>query len=84
MQLVIIDRYEGEYAVLIDVYNHQIYNLVKTALPDSAQIGDYLNLSFDSANQPQLIPAPEQQQAAEQRIAAKLERLRRGDHLVND
>ena len=82
--LVVFDRYEGEYAVLIDQHNHQIYNIAIGYLPTSVQVGDYLDLSFDTANQPQLILDPEQRQAAEQRITAKLERLRRGDHLANN
>lgn len=82
--LVVFDRYEGEYAVLIDQHNHQIYNIVIGYLPASVQVGDYLELSFDTSNQPQLILAPEQRQIVEQRIAAKLARLRRGDHLPNN
>jgi hypothetical protein len=79
MESVIIDRFEGDYAVLMRSDSPLL--VLRTQLPSDVREGDYLKVELQDD---QLIQVEHDEQAtaeARQRIQAKLDRLRRGDHL---
>ena len=78
----VIDRYEGNLAVLILDDTDQPFNVPAELLPPQAKAGDWLEVEIQNE---QLLTAvlndSQTAAAAAQRIADKLTRLRRGDHL---
>ncbi len=79
----VIDRFEGEYAVILVGEMQRPYDIPRHRLPPAAREGDWLRIErIDN----QIITVqldPEATAAARQRILSKLERLRRGEHLTD-
>lgn len=83
MQSVVIDRFEGDYAILFIVGSNDSLSVLRDALPEDVDEGDHLKIEFDGN---QIIQVERDDQATEEallRIQAKLDRLRRGEHLSN-
>lgn len=77
----VIDRFEGSFAVLLVGATQQPLDMPRQQLPPDAQPGDWLQISIEDGAVVAATLDPETTTAARQRIQAKLERLRRGDHL---
>ena len=80
MMKAVIDRFEGDLAVLILGKEDQRLNVPRNLLPPKAKAGDWLQLDL-VGGQPRNIKLDEAEtEAARQRIADKLARLRKGDY----
>lgn len=75
----IVDRFEGSTAVLL--IDDQPFDVPRSVLPKGTREGDFLQVEIDGGQ----IVATERDEAAteaaKKRIAEKLDRLRRGEHL---
>jgi hypothetical protein len=77
-----IDRFEGEWAILLVGDSARPISVPRTSLPTRSREGHWLCIELDDFDH--LIAAaydPAETRKARRRIARKLERLRRGDHL---
>jgi beta-lactamase superfamily II metal-dependent hydrolase len=83
MQSLVIDRFEGEYAVLFIPGSDQSLSVLRDTLPEGVDEGDYLRIEFEDGQIIQVERDEEATEAARRRIQAKRDRLRRGDHLSN-
>ena len=81
MQSAVIDRFEGEYAVLLVAGSNTPINVLRQDLPEDLREGDYLKIELDNGKVIQVEYDRQSTEAARQRIQAKLDRLRRGEHL---
>ncbi|MBV5347940.1 DUF3006 domain-containing protein [bacterium] len=77
----VIDRFEGEFAVLIVGEDEQRVNVLKKLLPKLSKEGSWLQVEIQDGEVVSAAMDKEETANAKQRIAEKLERLRRGDHL---
>ncbi len=77
----VIDRFEGEFAVLIVGEDEQRVNVLKKLLPKLSKEGSWLQIEIQNDEVVSAAMDEEETANAKQRIAEKLERLRRGDHL---
>lgn len=79
----VLDRFEGEWAVLIWVDQQESSELVmrREQLPATAQEGDWLFIRYSGDELISIVSDEEAASAAQERIEAKLARLRRGEHL---
>ena len=79
----VIDRFEGEWAILLWVDQKETSELVirREQLPAAAQEGDWLFVRHSGDDLISIIPDEEATSVAQERIEAKLARLRRGEHL---
>lgn len=84
MQTAVIDRIEGEWAVAFLQGEQQVVNIRLADLPPSIKEGDYLQIEIQAGEVIRVEMAPDARAEAEARIQARLERLRRGDHLRPD
>lgn len=81
MESAVIDRFEGDYAVLTMAGQQGNLDIPRQQLPPGVREGHWLLVEIVDG---QLISAQIDEvttQAARQRIQAKIERLRRGEHL---
>jgi hypothetical protein len=80
-QSAVIDRFEGELAVLLIGPERRVLDLPRAMLPAGAREGSYVTIEL-AGDQLQQIALDEQATAAaRQRVQDKLARLRRGEHL---
>jgi hypothetical protein len=80
MMKAVIDRFEGDYAILIVGENEQRLNVPRKQLPSKAKAGAWLKLDM-VGGQPTNIAIDDQATTqALQRIGDKLAHLRKGDH----
>jgi hypothetical protein len=80
MMKAVIDRFEGDYAILIVGDDEKRLNIPREQLPKGAKEGSWLQLDI-VGNQPRNIILDDQaNETARKRIAEKLNRLRRGDY----
>ncbi|MDN5271834.1 DUF3006 domain-containing protein [Chloroflexus sp. MS-CIW-1] len=77
----VIDRFEGEYAVILVGEAQRPLDVARAALPPTAREGDWLRIQFVDHQVTAIELDPESTAAARRRVQAKLERLRRGEHL---
>lgn len=77
----VIDRIEGEFAVLIVGDDEQHLNVLKKLLPKPSKEGSWLQVEIQNGEVISAVIDEEETANAKQRIADKLARLRRGDHL---
>ncbi len=75
-----IDRFEGEWAVLI-LENGQELTVNRDQLPAAAEEGDWLYVELQDGQLYTVIYDESSTVAAKERIATKIERLKRGEHL---
>lgn len=81
MEQAYIDRFEGDYAVIMVGEEHRPMDVPRHLLPRNAREGQWLRVEIVEG---QLVAAhidTVATEAAQRRIREKLERLRRGDHL---
>lgn len=84
MAKAVVDRFEGDFAVLIAAERSEPLVVPRQDLPEEVREGDHLDIDMrDDAIIAIRIDA-EATAAAQQRIQEKLNRLRRGDHLRDD
>jgi len=81
MMKAVIDRFEGKFAVLIVGEDEQHINVLRKLLPKQAREGSWLQVEIQNREVRSAVIDEEETAKAEQRIAEKLARLRRGDHL---
>jgi hypothetical protein len=81
MMKAVIDRFEGEFAVLIVGEDEQRLNVLKKLLPKLSKEGSWLQVEIQNGEAVSAVMDEEETENAKQRIADKLELLRRGDHL---
>lgn len=84
MEHAVIDRFEGDLAVLLVGAGRQPLDVPRAQLPRQAGPGQWLQIEIADG---QLVRAeldPAATEAAQRRIQDKLARLRRGEHLRED
>jgi hypothetical protein len=74
----VIDRFEGEYAILIVGDDEQRLNIPRNQLPQNAKEGSWLQLDIVGGQPSNIILDEKETERARQRIAEKLARLRKG------
>ena len=77
----VIDRFEGDQAVLLVGDAERQLVVLRRTLPKGAKEGHWLRVEIDGAALLSATIDEEETARARQRIAEKLERLRRGGHL---
>jgi hypothetical protein len=82
MKQAVIDRIEDHIAVLI--VDNKPLNVPLATLPSGAKEGDYLQVEIQEGAVISATIDTAATEAARKRIAEKLERLRRGDHLKKE
>jgi hypothetical protein len=80
MKKAVIDRFEGEYAILIVGEDEQRFNVLQKALPRKAKEGSWLQVEIQNGEVFNITIDEEETERARKRIAEKLERLRHGEH----
>jgi hypothetical protein len=80
-QMAVIDRFEGNTAVLLVGEARRVMNVLRDALPAEAREGMWLKVALEGGMLKQAALDEDATEAARQRIQEKLDRLRRGDHL---
>jgi hypothetical protein len=78
---VVIDRFEGDFAVLIAKEDERRLNVLKKLLPQQSKEGSWLQVDIQNGEVISAEMDEEETANAKQRIANKLALLRRGDHL---
>lgn len=84
MEQAVIDRFEGEVAVLLVGEGRQPLDVPRAQLPRQAGPGQWLRVEIADGQVARAELDPEATEAAQRRIQEKLGRLRRGEHLRND
>lgn len=77
----VIDRFEGELAVLLVGQNARILPVPRRQLPEQAREGDWLKVDLNGDDLTSVTIDEEATARARQRIAEKLSMLRKGGHL---
>jgi hypothetical protein len=80
IQKACIDRFEGKQAVLLVDDKPMVFQ--KTFLPEGSKEGDWLQVEIEEGKLVRAVIDSEETARTAARIAEKLERLRRGDHLT--
>ena len=80
-QQAVIDRFEGEWAVLLVGEEERRLNVPRKNLPRGAQEGHWLQVELEGDQLLSVSIDREATEQARQRVMEKLERLRRGEHL---
>jgi hypothetical protein len=81
MMKAVIDRFEGKFAVLIVGEDEQRMNVPKKRLPRQSREGAWLQVEIQNGEVISAVMDEKETSDVEQRIAEKLARLRKGDHL---
>lgn len=81
MRLAVTDRVESEQAVVIFEGEREPIHIPLAALPEGVREGDYLLIEMQDGEVVRTEIDADGKAEAERRIQAKLERLRRDDHL---
>lgn len=84
MESAVIDRFEGDYAVLFFAGSDTPINVLRRELPEGIREGDHLKIELRGGEVIQVEYDSWATEEARQRIQAKLDRLRRGEHLTDD
>jgi hypothetical protein len=81
MASAVIDRFEGDWAIVMLDGQQEPINFLRSALPRNAREGDHLQIELNDGKVTSVSIDEAAKQSALERIQAKMERLRRGDHL---
>lgn len=84
MMKAVIDRFEGKTAVLLVGQEEQRMDVPRARLPRGSKEGAWLQVKIQGNEVIEAKLDEEETNRAKQRIAEKLEALRRGDHLKKD
>jgi hypothetical protein len=82
MQKAVIDRFEGDWAVVMIEGQAEPVNLLRSNLPSKAREGDHLQIELTNEKLTSVQIDGAAKQDAVERIKGKIDRLRRGDHLT--
>jgi hypothetical protein len=77
----VIDRFEGNTAVLNIGEDERQMEAPRSSLPESCKEGDWLQVELDGGKLVSVESDPDETERAHQRIAEKMTALLRGDHL---
>lgn len=77
----VIDRFEGNTAVLNVGEDERRLEAPRSSLPKSCKEGDWLQVELDGGKLVRVETDPEETEHARQRITKKMASLLRGDHL---
>jgi DNA polymerase III delta prime subunit len=80
MMKAVIDRFEGEYAILIVGDDEQRLNVSRKLLPKEVKEGNWLQVDIVGGEVSNITVDEPETEKARQRIAEKLARLRKGDY----
>lgn len=80
-ETAVIDRFEGNVAVLLVGEDSKPMDVSRRTLPRKAKEGDHLRIELQDGQVVKAEIDTQATEAARQRIQEKLDRLRRGDHL---
>jgi len=76
----VIDRFEGDLAVLILEGSQERLNVARELLPKKSREGSWLQVEMEDGEVRKAVIDEQQTARAKKRIEEKLERLRRGEH----
>lgn len=79
----VIDRFEGDYAVLL-IEDQPDVNVLRDELPDDLNEGDHITFDWVDGCVTNIQPDDASRDEARKRIQDKLDRLRRGEHRRDD
>ena len=79
-ETAVIDRFEGDQAVLLVGESERQVVVARNALPKGSREGHWLQVEFAGDKLARVTIDEAGTARAKERIAQKLERLRRGDH----
>jgi hypothetical protein len=77
----VVDRFEKQWAVLLLEGKPEPLNVLRSRLPRGVHEGDHLDLTLENEEVVKAAVDKAATAQARQRIADKLDKLRRGDHL---
>jgi hypothetical protein len=80
MMKAVIDRFEGEFAILIVGDDEHHVNVSRKLLPKEAKEGHWLQLDIVGGEVSNIELDEQETKKARQRIAEKLAHLRKGDY----
>jgi hypothetical protein len=80
MMKAVIDRFEGDLAVLILEGSQARVNVPRASLPKKSQEGSWLQVEIEDGEVRKALLDEAETARTRQRIDEKLERLRRGEH----
>ncbi len=80
MMKAVIDRFEGDLAVLILEGSQERVNVHAGQLPKKSKEGSWLQVEIENGEVRKAVIDEDETAKAKERIAEKLERLRRGEH----
>lgn len=81
MEKAAIDRFEGDWAVLLVGDNGRVINTHRASLPQEAREGQWLRIELEDDQVVSAIVDRSETRRVRKRITQKLERLRRGRHI---
>lgn len=81
IEKAVIDRFEDGFAVLLVGETNRLVNVPRKRLPKGVKEGTWLKVELEGDLLASAEIDAEETENAKKRIAEKLERLRRGDHL---
>ena len=84
MKRAVIDRFEGEWAVLVFDDGKTTLNVAREQLPQPTREGDHLLVEVKDGAFVAATVDDEAKQAAQKRIESKLSKLQQGDHLADE
>jgi hypothetical protein len=76
----VIDRFEGDWAVLILEGSQERVNAPRRTLPKESKEGSWLQVEMEEGKVRKAVLDEEEMARVKKRIEEKLERLRRGEH----
>ena len=77
----VIDRFEGDFAILFVKENNQRLDVPRKSLPSNATEGSWLEVEVKDGKIVQAALDEQETEETRARIAAKFERLKKGGHL---
>ena len=77
----VIDRFEGDFAILSIGDDERRFNVPRKSLPKGSKEGSWLQVELDGDTLLHVQLDPEETARARERIAEKMASLLRGDHL---
>jgi hypothetical protein len=80
MEKAVIDRFEGQYAILLVGQEQRKMDVPRAKLPKGAREGSWVKVDLDGGQVRSIDLDPEETERAKTRIAEKLARLRKGEH----
>ena len=81
MQNAVIDRFEGNFAILLVGDEQKPLTIERTFLPAKAKDGTWLQITIENGIVTQAVIDPQKTNQMAETIAEKMERLRKGEHL---